>query len=296
MNILVTGASGFLGQCLIKPLMDSKDHSIRVLVHRHAMNIGGCEALKGDLNDPDSLLRATEGVDTVVHLAALTHTHREEDYHKINTEGTKNLLHACAQNGVARFVYVSSRAAHYQGGGYARSKLRAEDAVKGSKLFWVILRPAEVYGKGSPDAINKLIQWIRKYKFVPVIGDGQYKLSPVFINDIIPPMVRAILDENIYRITLNLAGPEDMPFTTFIDRLCDLLQVQRYKIFIPVPLAKQIFKVMALLNKNGMTRDQIPRLLCEKSADISNAIKLLNYNPRKLEEGLALLLNSQGKP
>ena len=295
MKILVTGASGFLGQCLIKPLMDSEGQIIRVLVHRSAMNIGGCEAVRGDLNDPESLLRVTQGMDTVVHLAALTHTNREEDYYKINTEGTKNLLHACARNGVTRFVYVSSRAAHYQGGGYARSKLLAEDAVKGSKLFWVILRPAEVYGEGSPDAINRLIQWIRKYKIVPVIGNGQYKLSPVFIDDIIPPMVRAILNEDIYSITLNLAGPENITFTTLVDRLCDLLKVQRYKIFIPVPLAQQIFNVMTLMNKYGLTRDQIPRLLCEKSADISNTTKLLNYDPRRLEEGLAPLLDQPGK-
>ena len=157
MKILVTGASGFLGKNLLVLLKHEEDLHLSALVHRRVLGVGGCEAVPGDLNDPASLSRAVEGMDMVVHLAALTRSHRKEDYYEINAKGTKNLVNVCVRHKVGRFIYVSSRAAHADGGAYAHSKLLAEDYVKQSDLSWVIIRPSEVYGLDGGDAVYKLV-------------------------------------------------------------------------------------------------------------------------------------------
>lgn len=122
--------------------MDQKNIDLQVLIHHSAVNFENCEMVRGDLNEPTSLVRTTENRGTVVHLAAVTHSNREENYFKVNKEGTKNLLDACNRNGVKRFIYVSSRAAHPKGGGYSESKFQAEELVKSSGLSRIILRPA----------------------------------------------------------------------------------------------------------------------------------------------------------
>ena len=280
-NVLVTGASGGLGQNLLRYLIANKNLDVRALVHRSPVSLANC--IRGDLLDMTSLVRATQGLDTVVHLAALTHTNRWEDYYRINVDGTGNLLSACSVNGVKRFIYVSSQAAAPNGGSYAESKLKGEDLVKESGLKWVILRPSEVYGPNSPDAINKLIRWIQGCMVVPIIGDGTYKLSPAYIDDVIEVMGQCLWNPDMEGKSWVLSGPEEMTFTELVNRICRFLEVKRFKVFIPVIFAKGMIEIFALLGKELLVRDQIPRLLCEKPPVFHPP----NYNPRKLEQGLS---------
>ena len=290
MKILLTGATGGLGQSLVPRLVEKKGFRITALVHRSPLTLDGCGEVAGDLSNPESLERATAGMDTVVHLAALTHTNRRGDYFRVNLDGTRNLLKASVENGVRRFVYVSSRTAHPAGGAYAESKFQAEELVKESGLPWLILRPAEVYGKGSRDAINKLAHYIRKFKIVPIIGDGQYKLNPVFMDDIIPAMTQAIIMENLKNAVLVLGGPEEISFVSLVDRISRFLGVRRFKFFVPVFVARTLIEVGLLLKKDLVARDQIPRLLCDKLQGDYIPPERFPYHPRKLEDGLSRFL------
>lgn len=292
MNILLTGASGYLGQKLMQELLTKKNLKLKAFLHHSPVSIKGCRTVYGDLNDLNSLKIATAGMNTVVHLAAATRTNNQEDYFIVNAKGTENLLKACSQNGVKRFVYMSSRAAHPEGGSYSKSKLLAEEFVKKSKMSWIILRPSEIYGYGSSDAINKLIRWIINLKFIPVIGDGKYSLSPVFIDDIIPAITEAIVNEELQKITFTIAGPEEIIYNSLIDRLCCQLKIKRYKIFVSPFLVDLFLSFFLLFKKDFIVRDQIPRLLCNKPYNIDLAVKYLNYKPRPLEEGLQLILRS----
>ena len=292
MNILLTGASGFLGQKLIQELLRQKKHKVKALVHISPLKMDRCEIVNGDLGDINSLIKATIGVDTVVHLAAVTHTNKQKDYFRINATGTRNLLNVCSQNGVQRFIFMSSRAVHLEGGSYSESKMIAENHVKKSNMAWVIIQPSEIYGFGTSDAINKLIVWIKKYKFIPVIGDGQYKVSPAFIDDIIPSIRQAIVKKELRNATFILAGPEEMTFNSLLDRMCSLFNVKRYKIFVPAFLVDMFLRILLLFKKEFFYRDQIPRLLCQKRYSIDLAVKHLNFKPRSLEEGLKLAIGS----
>jgi nucleoside-diphosphate-sugar epimerase len=285
-KILVTGATGFLGCCLLDELTSAKDISIRILKHKRSPQSDNCEIVTGDLMDYKSLLPVVSEVDTVVHLAAITHTNHESDYFKINSEGTRNLVQACEDKKVRRFVFVSSRAAHPDGGGYAQSKLEAEGFLKASTIDWLILRPAEVFGPHSSDAINQLIGWIQKLKLAPIIGDGRYKLSPVYIDDLLPAFVKAVMDDSIINKTLILGGPENITYLSLIDRLAKCLKTKCIKIPIPVFFMKFMVNALLAIGINILYRDQIPRLLCEKESDITESVNLLDYRPRNLEEGL----------
>ena len=111
---LVTGANGHLGNNLVRALMDRGRRvraSVRDARNRAPFEGVECEVVKADLLDEESLLRALEGVHTVYQVAAVVkHWSRnaEEEVLRPAVEGTRNLLGAAAQQGVARIVYVSS--------------------------------------------------------------------------------------------------------------------------------------------------------------------------------------------
>ncbi len=285
-TLLVTGASSEMGGALVRKLLNNPELKIRAMVHRSMVNVPGCEIRPGNLQSPDLLARALSGVDTVIHMAALTRSSRESDYFETNVKGTQNLIDECLKRGVKKIVYVSSSAASLNGGGYSRSKLKAEQCVKKSGMKWVILRPSEVYGQRVGDSINRLIYCIQKFIFVPVIGNGKYKLSPVFIDDVVSAMQSSIFNEAVESEIIVLAGPEELTYDEFVDRVAVYFGVKRFKLHLPIGLIKLGIAVMSGLGINILVPDQIPRLLCKKSFDIDLAKEKLGYSPRILEEGM----------
>jgi NADH dehydrogenase len=285
MKILITGASGNLGTRLLKALQNN-DIKFRALIHEKPLKLSGIETITGDLKDPEVLDLATRGIDTVVHLAAITHSNCESDYLNINWEGSRKLYQASVKNDVQRFIFMSSRAAGFLGGPYSASKQKAEEFIMQGAIPWVVLRPSEVYGAGSPDAVNQLIRWIKDFKIVPIVGNGQYRLSPVFIDDVIPAFVEVILQPNITREVFTFCGPEEIEFKELIVRLSRILKVRPFKFFIPVSVMEIAIKILVLLGINILTKDQVARLMSEKVGDNENSKKLLKFDPRTLEEGL----------
>ena len=286
MKLLITGASSVLASRLVALLRERGKFSFRLLEHRSPVRMESCETVSGNMTDPESLGRACQGVDEVLHLAALTHSCNDAEYFRVNREGTRNLINAGKKNDVRRLVFVSSAAAVGDGGAYGLSKLESEKLVCDSGLQWVILRPSEVYGPQMKEGIGKLISWVKNLKYIPVIGDGSYCLSPVYIDDVVEAMAQVVANPDLISRKLNLCGPEIMPFVEVIDRLSRYLEVRRNKIFIPVWITRLAVSLASLVKLGSFTPDQIPRLLCGKDQDISQAATSISYSPRKLEEGL----------
>lgn len=287
MRILITGATGSLGQKIITSLQHF-DHQLKVLVRTSSDDKvfnPKVELVTGDLLNENSLLTATKNIELVIHMAAISHTNNWRLYYQVNTEGTKKLIHACEANRAQKFIFISSRTASKDGGAYAHSKLLAEQELQKSRLDWVILRPSEIYGGGENEAIAKLIRTIQHNQIVPVVG-GEFLLSPVFIEDIIETII-TIIQKGIYnRKIYTLAGPEELTYSELVDRLSTFLGVKKLKIYVPIKFIKFLAFVFYLLKKNTLVRDQILRFLVPKSADITLAEEDLNFRPRSLEEGL----------
>lgn len=113
MRVLVTGANGLLGANIVRELAD-RGYGVRILA-REASDLSGLEGVPferiiGDILDPESVIRAVEGCDYVIHSAANTSqwpTHFNH-YEPVNVTGTKHVIEAVKQQGVKRFVFVSS--------------------------------------------------------------------------------------------------------------------------------------------------------------------------------------------
>ncbi len=111
MKIAVTGASGHIGSCLVRALMEM-GVKIRVLVHEHRNDFDklGLEITEGDLLDHGSLDKLCDGVETVFHLAAqiTLDSRSDKKTHDVNVTGTRNMLKAAQRRGVRKFIHFSS--------------------------------------------------------------------------------------------------------------------------------------------------------------------------------------------
>src|SRR4051812_36559226 len=157
-TLLVTGPTGFVGSHVIPALIDAGHRVVGLVRDEAASNAldarltpaqrASVEARTGDVTRFESLARALEGVDAVLHLVAIP---RDWDggatLRLVNTEGTRNLLVATRAAGVRRFVHLGAMGVVDEPDlHYASSKAKANALVRASGLDWTILAPSLVFG------------------------------------------------------------------------------------------------------------------------------------------------------
>src|SRR4029077_4886290 len=190
MLLALTGATGFIGQHLLRDL-PKRGYRVRVLLrHPTPVPLQCASAVIGDLARPRNMSAALEGVDAVVHSAGFTHGMSgvpEDDYRLLNTEATIGLARAARRAGAKRFVFLSSIRA--QSGptaetvlteandpnptdAYGKSKLAAERGLTELDLDWVSLRAALVYGPGVKGNIAQLMRLARSPLPLPLGSFG----------------------------------------------------------------------------------------------------------------------------
>jgi len=192
MQVLVTGAAGFLGSALIRELGRSEFH-VRAMVHsanRSPSWSPEVETVIADICDAQKVKEAVSGCDAVVHLAAKVHamddSASDQDYHAINVEGTRYILDAAVASGTNRVVFASSvKVLGEETSGcvdetqapdpqtaYGRSKWQAEQLVSEYAgrygLTAVSLRLPMVYGPANRGNLHRMIEAIDHGRF-PVL-------------------------------------------------------------------------------------------------------------------------------
>jgi NADH dehydrogenase len=223
-SLFITGATGFIGRSLISNLDPARYQNIFCLSRTDANEIFASNdhirVVKGDLGEPESYACSLASRPTVVHLAAVTGKASPEEYFEVNTRGTKRLIDQCERSGVENFLYVSTIAVkytnldHYH---YARSKKLAEQAVRESKLRYLIIRPTIVIGPGGGPwrPLSKLARG----PFVALLGDGKARMQPVALEDLVACLL-TILAENLFtNEVIELGGPEALTCEQFLKRI-----------------------------------------------------------------------------
>jgi uncharacterized protein YbjT (DUF2867 family) len=191
--ILVAGGSGFIGAAVVRRLVGRGSEVAVMTAHpqrsRERIERLGATAVPGDVLDPDSLVRAVEGVDAVIQTLTFPTFPTERPRKRYTFEefdhlGTERLATASAKAGAQRYVFASGvGAAPHAAEVWSRAKWFGEEAVRSSGIPHAIIRPSWVYGPEDV-ALNKFVAFHRWLPFVPVIGDGSQRLQPVSIDDV----------------------------------------------------------------------------------------------------------------
>jgi nucleoside-diphosphate-sugar epimerase len=223
-KVLVTGGTGFIGGHLIERL-HAEGHEVSALARSTSkadLVAGlGADPVRGDLGNAESLNTAARDQDLIFHVAGLVKARNEQEFFRVNRDGTRKLLAAAAGCGEPRFVFVSSLAAAGPTvpgkrrstdeppgpvTAYGRSKLAAEQAVRECDLPWTIVRPPMVYGPRDTELLQAF-KLVRK-GVAPVLGAGDQELSAIYITDLVDALARVATPQTAVGRTYCACHPE----------------------------------------------------------------------------------------
>ncbi len=184
--VALTGASGFIGQEILKCLV--KDgYQVRALVRKPRISTDDIEWIHGDLNNKDALGRLVKDASAIIHCAGAVKGRSLESFVAPNVTGTINLIAAAAaQNSKPRFLLISSLAAKQpELSWYAKSKKMAEQSVieSADKIKWTIFRPTAVYGPNDTEL--KPLFKATKHGILPVVGELTNSFSLLHVDDFV---------------------------------------------------------------------------------------------------------------
>lgn len=195
---LITGSSGFVGRALLARLatFNQRPPLLRLLERRPTEPPAVFQSCAGDLGDPQSLRRACEGIDTVIHLAGIAHvgSAASAEARAINLDGSQSLLRMAIDAGVKRFVFLSSTLSSDQSIQYGRDKHAVEEALLAAaaagSIEVVILRPVNIYGVGMRGNIAAMIRLISS-GVLPRLPQLTNRLSLVGVDDVVSALLLA---------------------------------------------------------------------------------------------------------
>ena len=215
-------------------------------------------------------------LDLVIHFAGVTHANDPEAYWNVNFRGTMRLARAARALGCRRFVYVSTRCAVEGSGAYGESKLAAEQGLR--KLEWdnlLILRPAEIYGAGGSEGIDKFLSIASRFHLVPLLwGHKGLRFAPLAANDFVTATTTLIqMNRNGVDI-LDLCGPEEVTAAALAMRIA-----RKYRA-LPIPIWWPCLvlglRILRWLSVRVIVPDQLARLISRKTARHSTPNVVLN--------------------
>jgi uncharacterized protein YbjT (DUF2867 family) len=255
--ILVTGASGYVGNNLVRRLVEA-GRPVRAMVHnrvkaeaRLADIRDRVEIVAGDVTRPDTLVPVMAGVNAVVHLVAVAIEQGGRTYERVNTQGTINVVDAAKAAGVKRFIHMgqngSDRASPHR---FLASKGQAQDYVTASGLDWTALCPSVIWGPQDEFA-NVQARLIKLTPLIfPVVGDGQSRFQPVWVGDVVEATARCLDDDRTTGQVYTLGGPEVLTYAEIVERVLQTLGARRLTINVPVLLLRPVVKLMEIALPN----------------------------------------------
>jgi len=212
MNIIVTGAGGFLGRNLANGLL-SKGHKVWNFSRKNhpPLQAMGVETICGNLQNASDVITAFRGMDAVFHVASRVGIWGEyEDYYRTNVVGTENVIKACRANSITKLIYTSTPSVVFDGNDilgadetkpyarkfyndYSRTKTLAEQAVLQSNdetLCTVALRPHQIIGPDDPHLVPRLVNAARQGR-LKIVGTGKNLVDVTYIQNAVDAHILA---------------------------------------------------------------------------------------------------------
>ncbi len=239
MNILLTGAHGFVGHNLAAVLTQA-GHRIVAVSRRTGCNFR-------HMTDPADWRPRLHGIDTVINSVGIIGETRGQRFGALHRDAPTALFHACAAAGIRRVIQISALGAdHSAFSAYHLSKRAADDALRELDLDWFVLRPSLIYGRGGTS--SALFLRLAALPFIPVIGEGKQMLQPIHIADVAASVLRC-LENAAPRQTLDIVGNDTVSFAGWLARMRTAQGLAPARpLKIPPPLAFAAFRLLGRIH------------------------------------------------
>jgi nucleoside-diphosphate-sugar epimerase len=316
MDILVTGATGFLAQNLI-PALQERGHGVRALVLPSEdatwLRKRGVAVYPGDVRTPETLIEPMRGADAVFHTAALMAMWRPMHVHyAVHVTGTENVCRAALGAGVKRLVHLSSAITYTPGTGQPiredspQEPLHEPHAVtkaQGDKLVQrmiaedglpaVIIRPEAMFGPYDRINFRRLADRLRAGKGI-IIGSGHNAVPFVYVTDVVQGLLLALEHPRALGQAFNITNDETMTAEEFLGAIAAEVGGKAPRIRVPYralySAAYFAEWIATLTNREPfVTRHGVQMFGSHNPLSIDKARRELGYEPQvPLREGIRL--------
>jgi uncharacterized protein YbjT (DUF2867 family) len=236
MKIAVTGAFSYSGKYITRRLLERGEEVITLTGHPNRPDPfnGQVKAYPLDFDNEAELIQSLSGVNTLYNTYWVRFD-RGENTQPRAVENTRKLVNAAVKAGVKRIVHISitnpSPDSHLP---YFWGKAANEQAVIESGLSYAILRPTVLFG--AEDILINNIAWLlRRFPFFAVPGNGNYRLQPVFVDDLAELAINVGYAQD--NILWDAVGPDIFSFETMVRLIGQTLELNRSLLHVPPKLA-----------------------------------------------------------
>jgi len=291
MNVLVTGANGFIGDHIVS-LLIKQGHKVIACVrnienykrHHHSIEVIMCDFIQ-DTSIGDWLPRLT-GIDVVINAAGIINETPNQTFDALHNKTPIALFKACQHAGIKRIIQISALGADETAvSQFHLSKKAADDYLMLLDLDWIIVMPSIVYGSGAKSM--SFFTSLAALPITPIIDTGNQKIQPIHINDFSIAVSQLILPSTPARTKISFVGPTPITMREVFTILKRWLGIRKAR-FIKVPfnLALNAVWLNKLMPDNVITKESIQMLNTGNTADPNPFIRSFGFKPRSLADSL----------
>jgi uncharacterized protein YbjT (DUF2867 family) len=288
--ILITGGTGFIGSNLVRRLRNN-DIAVRVLVRNpskvQALKDIAVNIVEGDVSNKASLDKAAYGCERIIHLVGIIQQTQSSTFQTIHVDGTRNVLNAAKKAGVRHILYQSALGTRPGAKSmYHKTKWEAEELVRASTVPYTILRPSLIYGPGDQFTM-RLLEVVKHSPVLPVIGRGRSRIQPLYIDDAVSCIMKAITSDAFLNEMFEIGGPDQLTYEEVIEAIADALGAYRPTMHIPLFLVRNAARLLeTVLPVPPVTADQIVMLQEDNICSMRDIHDAFGIEPIKFREGL----------
>lgn len=286
MRILLTGATGFIGQHVLQALR-ARGHY--VIEARRKVRDPSCqvEVDFAHATRASDWIPKLQGIDCVINAVGILRERGSQSFDAIHARAPSALFEACTRVGVKRVIQVSALGADHGTSGYFRSKHLADNVLRQTTLDWTIVQPSIVYGPGGTSA--RLFSMLASLPFVPLPGRGEQLVQPIHIDDLVAAIVAMLNETATYGERLELVGARAYTLKEFLGELRRSLGL-RETLFLPMPmwLMKISASIAQLHPRSLLDRETLSMLEAGNIADPARTSALLGHTPRGVQSFIEL--------
>ncbi|SEO83109.1 NAD(P)H-binding protein [Nitrosovibrio sp. Nv6] len=285
-TILITGASGFIGNHLVPVLADAGHEIVCAMKSSPQGNLGRFAFIRVDYTrdfDIDTWKARLDGIDVVINAVGILREHGRQTFDALHTRAPQALFAACAATDV-KVVQISALGADEEARSrYHLSKKAADDALLALPNKAVVVQPSLVYGPGGASA--RLFNLIASLPIIPLPGPGDQQIQPIHIDDLTQAIAALVETDRYLGQRIPLVGPKPLSLREYLGELRRLMGLGD-GIFLPTPLVliDITARVGQRLGKGLLDVESWQMLQRGNTADAGPTRELLGREPRPVSE------------
>ncbi len=287
----ILGGGGFIGRYLVRNL--TKKNFRCIVPTRNPFTKGylktqatpgAIEIINFDPKNFNEIKNAINNSDVVINLVGILNEKRKQKFSTIHTDLPEGIANLCSQADVKKLIHVSAIGANKESQSkYQQSKFLGEEKVLNNFKNTLIIRPSVVCG--SEDNFTNLFAKLSLSPIIPVVSKN-YKLQPIFVNDVARAIVKAIEIKNNEGQIYEIGGEKIMSFEDLIKLILKIIGKKRLIVEMPMTIARIQSILLSLLPVPPiLTKDQC-LILSEKDNVVSDnhlTLKDLDIKPTNVE-------------